>query len=398
MMDNRLPEVIPYRSFRDGTTDLRGNGLMVGYELVGPSPETHSEAQIFAQAEQFASALRHLGTGDALHMVTHRVPAQAPEPATFASLAARLVDDERRAAFAAEGHWLTLSRLYLSHRFEKPAKSMFQSILLSASGPQRMERHELLRNHALARFTAFEDAAASGLRLRKLTDAEMFADLIFTVLGHEHQVLLPDASVRLNEVIGAEHFVGGQAPQIAGWHLRPVCITAYPSSTAPQMLAVLLKRPGRMTISARFRCYDGYDQQAMLKTERQHWHKEILGGLWKVFKQWIGHNATKDADSAAQLANIDAAIAACSAGLTFGHATVTALVRDRDPERADMRAHDLVKDCHSHGMQARVETINAVEAIMGCWPGDTEHNIRRPIITGNNFADLTIPVTRWLGL
>jgi len=331
-------------------------------------------------------------------VIYHRLPAPDPPERQFPSHAAALVEAEHRAQFAAESHWLTLARLYLTHQFEPPVKHFFRAALLATNGPQRQARHELLREYALARFAAFEDAAASGVGLTRLSSLEMFRDLLMCVTYHDYPAALPDLHVRLNEVIGCERFIGGTAPFINGFHLRPVCITAYPSHTVPQILAVLLRHPGRMTISARFICLDGYDAQEQLRLEKRHWNREILGTVWNTIKSWLGRNQQADQDSAEQLVDLNAAIAASAAGMTFGWCTVTVIIRDEDAERADLRARELVKDCHALGIMAQLKDANAVEAIESTWPANGVANVRRPLVTGANFADLVLPAEHWSGL
>jgi type IV secretion system protein VirB4 len=401
MKDQSLSSTLPYRSFApntQGEVDLRGNGVMVGYDLHGPSPESSTLADVASASRQLAGALVHLGTGDMAQVIYHRLPAPEPPERQFPSRAAAMVDAERRAQFAAESHWITPTRLYLTHEYEAPVKSLLLAALHASNGPRRQARHELLREHALARFAAFEDAAASAVGLRRLSNLELFRDLLMCVTYHDYPAALPEPHVRLNEIIGCERFIGGLAPSINGFHLRPLCITAHPATTVPQILAVLLRHPGRMTISARFICLDPFDAQEQLRIEKRHWNREILGSIWNLVKGWFGKSAQADQDSNEQLADIDAAIAASAAGMSFGWVTITAVIRDPDPERADLRVRDLQKDCHALGIMARIEDMNAVEAIEGTRPANGSSNIRRPLMTGANFADLVLPVDHWPGL
>jgi type IV secretory pathway VirB4 component len=196
MIDESLPSLLPYRNFfADGALDLRGNGVSVAYNLVGPSPESATIADIAACARQLAAAFVHLGTNDMVQMLFHRQPAPEPPPRAFPCRAAALVDAERRAQFAAESHWITLSRLYLTHQFEPPLKSWLKAALLAGKGPQRQARHELLREYALNRFAAFEDAAASAITLTRLTPDETFRDLLLAVTYHDYPAALPDPGV-----------------------------------------------------------------------------------------------------------------------------------------------------------------------------------------------------------
>lgn len=333
-----------------------------------------------------------------VQVIYHRLPAPEPPEREFPSRAAALVDAERRAQFEAESHWITPTRLYLTHQFEPPIKSWLRAAMLASNGPQRQARHELLREYALNRFAAFEDAAAGAVSLTRLSPLETFRDLLMEVTCHDYPAALPEPHVRLNEVIGCEHFIGGMAPYINDYHLRPLCITGYPAQTVPQILAVLLRHKGRMTVSARFICLDPYDARQQLELEKKHWNREILGTVWHTVKSWFGKDVKAGQDTTEQLADINAAIAASAAGMSFGWCSVVAVVRDEEGERAELRVRDLQRDCHALGIMARIEDLNAADAIESTWPANGTSNIRRPLISGANFADLVLPADHWPGL
>jgi type IV secretion system protein TrbE len=117
-----------------------------------------------------------------------------------------------------------------------------------------------------------------------------------------------------------------------------------------------------------------------------------------VVKGWFGGSAQIDQDTAAQLADINAAIAASAAGMAFGWASIVAVIRDKDPERATLLARGLLRECHSLGIMARIEDLGAVEAIESTWPANGTSNVERILLTAANFADLTLPADHWPGL
>jgi hypothetical protein len=150
-----LADAIPYRQFlknRVGAVDLRDDGVLAGYWLIGPSPDSCDEANLLARAEQLGKSPVHLRTGDAIQVVFDRQPAPLPPDLHYARPAAAMVMAEIRERFAAEEHWITPTRLYLSHQFEKPMKKTTRAILLGGNGPQHLSNHNLLREHALGRF------------------------------------------------------------------------------------------------------------------------------------------------------------------------------------------------------------------------------------------------------
>jgi len=109
--------------------------ISIGYELIGPSPEVSDLADLASRSRQLAGALFHLGTGDMVQVTYNRQPAPEPPAREFAHRAAALVDAERRAQFAAQNHWLTPTRLWLSHQFDPPVRSQLKAMLFAANGP-----------------------------------------------------------------------------------------------------------------------------------------------------------------------------------------------------------------------------------------------------------------------
>jgi type IV secretory pathway VirB4 component/type IV secretory pathway TrbD component len=396
--DNSLASVVPYGSFTpEGEVYLQGRGLMVGFEFRGLPLESSSAAQLASAADRMVEAMRHLGTNDMLQAQFYRLPHLAYPDREFPSGAARLIDDERRSQFEAENYWRTLSRLYITTQVESVAQSRIRSALFG-SGDWNPHVNQVLQRFR-ERLMAFQDALGGTIDLRRLNSEETFRDLILAVTGRDFPARLPTGRVRLNEVIASERWYGGVAPWVGELHLRPVSITAYPGATIPQMLAGLLRNPGLLTVSARFICLDPVDTQDALKLERIFWVREAQGSMFDMVLRALHVERRKSLhqDAEQQVAEVDEAMSAAAAGMPFGWCTITAVVKDTDPERATARARALVKDLSAMGLTARVEDANAVEAAQGTWPGDGWSNVRRPLVTAGNFAELTLPVEHWPG-
>ncbi|HVN90977.1 MAG TPA: hypothetical protein VMT61_14270 [Candidatus Binataceae bacterium] len=400
-VDDSLGAVVPYGAFLDdeGDIDLRGWGTMRSYGLRGFSPESTSSAEIAAASIRLAAALGQLGTNDMLHVIYHRLPATNYPERALPTRAAQLIDAERRAQFTAENYWLVLGRLYLTHQHESALAGGVKAKVFASGQTSMQPRRELMQSRTRQLWANFEDAAADTLDLQRLTPQEIIGDLALIVTGKDYAPLVPAAGVRLNEIISSERWYGGVAPWVGELHMRPVCITAYPAATVPQMLAGLLRHTGRMTLSIRFISQDAQDTQEQLQLERTYWVRAQLGSLVDIVARALNipRRRTINQDVEQQIAEVDGAIAAAAGGLPFGWCTITAIIYDTDADRATLRARDLVKDCYALGLPARLEDANAAEAIMGAWPGNGWSNVRRPIISAGNFADLILPVTPWPG-
>ncbi|HXN75278.1 MAG TPA: DUF87 domain-containing protein, partial [Gemmatimonadaceae bacterium] len=74
------------------------------------------------------------------------------------------------------------------------------------------------------------------------------------------------------------------------------------------------------------------------------------------------------------------------------------VVMDTDPVRASYVAREILKALNDAGFTGRIETVNALDAYLGSLPGHGYPNLRRPLISTRNIADL-LPVTSvWPGL
>ncbi|MBV8456083.1 MAG: hypothetical protein JO122_05660, partial [Acetobacteraceae bacterium] len=386
--------------------DLASNGVLAAYHLVGPPPETSDDEELAYYVQLLGRGLGLFNTRDTVQFLFHRLEAPEPPKLQFEHQAAQVVHDELRALWKSQEHWLTVGQLFLTHQFEPPVRSTIKAALL-ASDPARKGKHAILRDQALKRFTAFEKATSRAIHLSLMSNLEMFRALLLAVTYHTFPAMLPQGHVPWNKVVGCERQINGYYPIINAWHLRPVVITQYPAETTPQILKTLLDQPGHLTISARYECLNSYDAQQMLEAEKPHWKQSMVGGIVNIARGWLGLNDDSHQDSLNQLADIDDAMADAASGTPFGRTTITAIVRDHDPDLATMRAYGLIEACHnctSGPMMARLEDVNAAEAIAGSYPGhiildDKEHvaNQRKILVTGFNFADAVLPASYYPG-
>jgi type IV secretion system protein TrbE len=406
-----LADALPYRQFlpgHQGVVDERDEGIVKGYWLIGPSPDSCDADNLLAKSEQLGASPVHLRTGDAIQVVFDRRPAPLPPDLHYERRAAALVMAEMRERFAAEEHWITPTRLYLSHQFETPVKNTLRATLdrlaRANSGPERLDNHGLLREHALGRFQALEDSAKGAADLIPMSNVEMFRDLLHLVTYNDYPAALPEPHVRLNKVLACEWQVNGFYPEINGWHLRPIVITQYPSQTLPQMLSILLQHPGYLTLSIRYRCLSPYDAQKKLEKEKPFWSQTAIGNFIAIIKSFFGAKKENAEHARDQIAEIQEAINASKDGTSFGTVSCVAIVRDRDPAEADVCVHNLKGILNGKGIMARIETIGAAKAIETTWPGhllmkadEYEANRLRIPLTGFNFWDLAIPAKYWEG-
>src|SRR5260370_2402191 len=145
------------------------------------------------------------------------------------------------------------------------------------------------------------------------------------------------------------------------------------------MLAVLLRHPGKLPVPARFICQGPTDTHEQLQLERTFQVRAQLGSIMDIVAKVLNipRRKTLNQDAELQIAEIDAASAAAAAGMPFGWCTITAVGFDPNPEIAELRCRDVIKDLSPMGIVARLEDPNATQAIMSSLPGARLCHVRR---------------------
>jgi type IV secretion system protein VirB4 len=205
--------------------------------------------------------------------------------------------------------------------------------------------------------------------------------------------------------------VGGFAPRVGERHLRVVAVMGYPESSTPGRMDFLNALPFAYRWSSRFIPVGQHAAQKLIRRHQQKWFmsrrgmgsflREVAAGRDPVTlaarerrEEEFFHD--RDATRMAKDA-LDALAENASGAVRFGFFTQTIVVADARPEVALSNARDVVTALHDHGLAARVETVNALDAFFGTLPGHGYPNLRRPLVSTANVADLWPVTSVWPG-
>ena len=392
-----LADKIFYKRFVDDGVMQLSNGTMVGFEPTGLSVEGTAPAEREATVQRMVTAMRQFGTGDYLHVIRHRLEAVDYPQRRLGSRAGQMIDDERRRQFEEARYYRDLLRIYASNQDESAAANHLKALLFASTGDRLRESRELQRRRFLHRVQSWSDAFP--LPLKRMDSAALLRDLIPCVTARDYPALMPTARTPLHQVIAQQDLIGGNEPFIGDLCVRPLSITAYPTATLPQMLGVLFRHRGRLMLSARFICLDPIDVQEQLQLERAYWVRESQGGISDMLAKVLNipRRQTYNEDIERQIADVDDALAAAAAGMPFGWATFTVSFIGTADEEVYSRQRQALKDLNAIGIGARIEDANATPAVFGSHPGNGIDNVRRPLMSMGNFAELILPVEYWLG-
>ncbi|GHV41089.1 hypothetical protein FACS1894187_22560 [Synergistales bacterium] len=161
---------------------------------------------------------------------------------------------------------------------------------------------------------------------------------------------------------------------------------------------IRLKRMGieaEVRVSNRFIFTDFLDASGHLTSLRKRWAQRTRSFLSQIFNRT---DAPINLDAANMVADIDEAAAPLDSGdICYGHHTCTVLIRGHDAEELENRAREVIKAFEFRGFGARIEKRNGMEAFLGSLPGHGYENVRRPMISSLNYADIIPTTTDWTG-
>jgi type IV secretion system protein VirB4 len=263
-----------------------------------------------------------------------------------------------------------------------------------------------------AALRTFEQRLAAHLQVRRLDSDALLTHLHRCLTGLDHRVSAPADGAYLNGVLASQELVGGHAPRIGELHLRLVAIQGYPATSAPGRLDFLNALPFGCRWSSRFIPVSAQTGAKLVRRHQQRWFmgrkglgaflRDATGATDPVStdrRERQGEALFYDQDATAMARDAAAALAANNAGsVRFGLATQVIVVAERDARVADQHARAVLVALQDHGLTARIETVNALDAFFGTLPGHGTPNLRRPLLSTANVVDCWPVTSVWSGL
>ncbi len=235
--------------------------------------------------------------------------------------------------------------------------------------------------------------------VRPLSDAALLGWLHAAVSPAPHPIDPRQTPVFLDAALADAPLSGGVAPRLGSQWLKVVSVRGLPAATRPGLLDALSALPFPYRWTGRWIGLDKADAEREIVRLRKRWFAKRKG-LSVLLREAITKEETPllDTDAAGKTEECDVALAALGAdACAYGYLTLTVTLLAADPEQAAERARAVEAALNSQGLIARVEDLNAVEAWLGSLPGEAYADVRRPMVSTLNLADL-LPVSAvWAG-
>ncbi len=366
----------------------------------GADLESATEAELVGACARANNVLKRFGTGWALFFESERVEALHYPAGKFPDPVSALIDEERRAAFEAEGAHYE-SHYFLTLVFLPPADAS------EAAGRKLVESETPAARDWRASLAAFVAETERVLDLFAgfmpeicaLSSEETLTYLHNCISPHRHLVAVPETPMYLDALLVDTPLTGGLEPRLGERHLRTITLLGFPNMSRPGILDALNTTDFGFRWMTRFIALDRADATKTLTRIRRQWfnkRKSISALLREVMYNQPAQLLDRDADN--KVVDADQALQALGADyVAFGYLTTTITVSDVDRARVEAKLRAVERIVNGLGFTVKREGVNAVEAWLSSLPGHVYANVRQPIVHTLNLAHLMPLSAIWAG-
>lgn len=406
-------DLVPYAGLvDDGIMLLKDGSLMAGWYFAGPDTESATDFERNDLSRQINSILSRLGTGWIIQVEAARIATvdYPPEHMSFFSdPISCAIERERRSLFEShKDHFESRHAIILTFRPLQPKTSRLSRYIYADEKSRSMSYADsalFLFKSAIREIEQYLQSVVSIRRMRTITTQERggareakFDELMqfvrFCITGDNHPVRLPDIPFYLDWLATAE-LTHGLNPKLDGRFVAVVAIDGFPAESWPGILNSLDQMPLTYRWSSRFIFLDAQDARQKLERTRKKWQQKVRPFFDQLFQT---QSRSIDQDAMVMVAEAEDAIAQASSQIVaFGYYTPVVVIFDEDSEALQEKAEAVRRLIQAEGFGARIEGLNATEAYLGSLPGNWYANVREPLISTANLADLVPLNTVWSG-
>ncbi|HEY7083711.1 MAG TPA: conjugal transfer protein TrbE [Hyphomicrobiaceae bacterium] len=368
----------------------------------GPDLDSATEAELVSTTARLNNVLKRFGAGWALFFEAERIPANHYPGARFADAASWLVDQERFAAFSADGAHHE-SRYYLTFLYLPPPEHEGQAerLLYEHSDERALEIEPQAQ---LEWFVTETDRALQMLgsilpEVEALDDPATLTYLHGTISAKQHGVAVPAIPTHLDAILCDRPLLGGIEPKLGDKHLRMLTVLGFPNATVPGLLDALNDLGFAYRWMTRWIALEKTEATRHLTRLRRQWFakRKSVGAILREV-MFNRETALVDPDADNKAVDADEALQELGADdVAFGYLTTTIVVADADVRQANEKLLAVERIINGRGFVTIRETLNAVEAWLGSLPGNPYANVRQPIVHTLNLAHMMPVSAVWAG-
>lgn len=395
----------------DGVVQTKNGALLAGWFYRGEDMAAASPDERNYQTALVNAALARMGSGWACWFDSARIPAPHypdPEESYFTDPITLAIDEERRRQFEGHGNlFVTEQVLIVSYKPPLHRNEKITDYLYDDDAKEKNAGAKLLRRFKSS-LDELQGALSGALKMKRLGSyihtneegREILRDefvnyLSFCLTGETYPVNIPEYGAYMDIYLPSEEFYTGVTPKMGNNFVFSVAIEGFPAESYPGMMNMLEGMAIQFRWSSRFIFLDSHQSVSELNNYRKAWRSKQRGFFSQVFKTKSG---PVNEDALLMASEAQTALSQAEGGVvTFGYYTPVIILMGEDRSEVEESAIKLVNEMKRRGVRGRIETINSVEAFLGSLPGNTDQNVRRPLMHTLNLSDMLPLASVWAG-
>lgn len=414
--DAGLADLLNYSAVVDDGIIVCKNGSFTASWVYRGEDNANSPNEVRNQVSDFINrAFVWLGNGWVIHVDSVRRPTQSysnRELSYFPDFVSSAIDEERRKFFNQLGTMYE-GFFVITLTWFPPllAQSRFVELMFDDDNKVVVD-HTKRTFDLITKFKThianFENSLSNALTLHRLKSNKMILEngrevtyddflswLQFCVTGIRQPIMLPSNPMYLDSIIGGQELFTGIVPKIGKKYIQVVALEGFPMESYPSMLSALGELSCECRWSSRFIFLDQHVALAHLDKYRKKWKQKVRGFFDQIFNTNTG---VVDQNAINMMQDAEMAMAECNSGeVAFGYWTSAVILMDENKEALHESAMYVQKKITQLGFVARIETINTMDAFFGSLPAHAVENVRRPLISTANLADMLPTSSIWTG-
>ena len=406
-----VSDYLPWAILADaGIVQTKRGAFLAGYEFFPPDSASSTKEMTAYISEACHNAMLNFGTGwsswtDAISMPA--APYASASVSAFPDPISRMIDEERRQRFNADGAHFDNARIWIVC-YHPPHKSLnkMENMFYEDRGEQANETGYLATTMAQFKTTLdrFESKVGGLLRLHRMQsfttpsgqrEDQLVNYLNFCATGKTNGIALPRCAAYLDTLITSQEMDPGDIPIIGGQSVMCVAIDGFPAESEANIIEALATLPISYRFSQRMIYLDPYDAMMAIKKYTSAWTGRVIPLLHKALRL---KNPPIDQYAAAMAAETQSQISRATAGsVRYGYYSATIVVRGADEQALLDTCKEIASVVETCQFGARIERNNTVEAWLGALPGEIFAQVRRPPMPSDCAADFLPLSGVWLG-
>ncbi|HEF6305874.1 TPA: conjugal transfer protein TrbE [Campylobacter jejuni] len=405
-----FPDILNYASFIDEGILLNKDGSLTAgfyYRAGDISSMTISERNTLSA--RINAILNTLGNGWAVHIDCSRIKTEnyIDGETFYKSNIAQILENEKKHYFENVEHFENLFTMIFTYLPPHKNISKITNLMIIDENVNKNQSDKILE-YFKTTLQKLEDSLSNYIKIERMlprvvTDEynneyildDMLEYINFCICGERQKIILPNAPMFLDCLLGGKHFETGMYPRIDNQYIGIIAIEGFPSESYPNILNALTELNFDYRFNTRFIFLDHYEAEKSLNKYRKKWQQKTRGWL----DQLLDRPTRKQDDHAVLMVQeLDSALSESKSGMIgYGYYTANIVVFDRDNENLEYKLKDIRRVLEGLGFLSRTETINSVEAYLGTLPGFVYPNLRRPILNTLNLTHLIPLASVWAG-